>query len=135
MRSGTTIAVAALVLAGLVSGCRRHKPDGTEMCTPGAVYAVACDDMGVGRCSGDPVIRVCDGVSSPESCADGSGVVLAEDDDSGEGVCPHATVACPASGAFTVTSRPFGSSGFSCDWRVQPAGGSGPPPIEDDAGP
>ncbi|MCA9605006.1 MAG: hypothetical protein KC619_05405 [Myxococcales bacterium] len=138
MRIGSTMTLVALAatLAALISGCRRHKPDGTEACTPGVVYAVACDDMGVGRCAGDPVLTVCDGVSSPATCAAGAGTVLAEDDDSGDGLCPHATATCPASGAFTVSTRAYGSSNFACDWRVEPVGGGGPLPTEDpDAGP
>lgn len=138
MRIGSTVALVALggMLAAMASGCRRNKPDGTETCTPGAVYAVACDDMGVGRCSGDPVITVCDGTVPPGSCGSGAAGVIAEDDDSGDGLCPHATATCPASGSFTVASRAYGSSGYSCDWRVEPVGGGGLPMTEDpDAGP
>lgn len=118
----------------LVTGCRRHRVDEIEACTPGVVYAVACDSMGVGRCSGDAIIRVCDGASSTQECADGTVPYLAEDDDSGEGRCPHATATCPTSGAFAVATRAYDSGGYSCDWRVEPVGSTGPL-VEADGGP
>lgn len=131
MRATIGLSLCVLTLAALASGCRRHRPDGLEGCTPGVVYVVACDNEGVGRCSGDPVIRVCDGVEPVESCAALSSGYLAQDDDSGGGLCPRATATCPATGAFTVTSRAFGSGSFACDWRVEPVGGGGPLPAPD----
>ncbi len=136
MRTTITLGLLGLIVAMLAGGCRRHREDGMEACTPGVVYSVGCDDMGVGRCSGDAVIVVCDGVTDTLTCAAG-GATLAEDDDSGDGVCPRATVACPPSGAFTVTSRAYGGGSFTCDWRVEPSGGGGPvgPPATPDGGP
>jgi len=139
---GTRATTALLCLVGLsmlAAGCRRHREDGTVGCTPGVVYTVACDNEGVGRCSGDPYIRVCDGTASVTACYGGEGL-LQENDDGGDGVCPQATVTCPSSASFTVVSREFGGSfgergRFSCDWETSPVGGGDDLPLLPDAGP
>ena len=131
MRTTIGLSLCVLTLAVVAGGCRRHRPDGLEGCTPGVVYVVACDNEGIGRCSGDPVIRVCDGVESVESCAARSSGFLAEDDDSGGGPPPRATVTGAPPRAFAGTRRGVGSRDFVCDWRVEPVGGGGPLPAPD----
>jgi len=135
MRAGALLG-CAVALAWCVCGCgprrgdgRAHRPDGAASCTPGAVLAVACDNEGVGVCTGDPKLRVCDGATSVPACWSGEGE-LAEDDDGGDGLCPRATVTCPASGTLTVVTTDFGAEygapedPFACNWQVGSAGGS-----------
>jgi len=143
VKIGTRATTALLCLVGLsmlAAGCRRHRDDGTVGCTPGVVYVVACDNEGVGRCSGDPKLRVCDGAVSVPGCWSAEGQ-LDEDDDGGDGLCSRATATCPPSGSFTVVTTDFGSSygspedRYGCDWDVQPVGGGGDLPLPPDAGP
>lgn len=136
-----TMALTCLVaLSWLATGCSRHREDETVTCTPGTVIVAACDDEGVGRCSGDPKLRVCDGTVSIPGCWSGEGQ-LAENDDGGSGVCPRATLTCPPSGAVTVVTTDYGASygapedNFACAWQVEPVGGGGDLPLPPDAGP
>lgn len=129
------------VLAVVVAGCgprrgdRAHREDGAASCTPGTAVVVACDNEGLGVCTGDPKLRVCDGATSVAGCWAGEGE-LGEDDDGGGGLCPRATVTCPASGSLTVVTTDFGSEygapedAYACNWQV---GSGGAPPL--DAGP
>ncbi|MGE0786083.1 MAG: hypothetical protein AB7S26_10370 [Sandaracinaceae bacterium] len=131
-------------------GCNAHRPDGTVECRPDAVITVACDNSVIGTCSGDPVIRVCNGNLGVEECRDADPSIVVEDDDSGSGLCPHAAgIVCPASGLITIVTRPVvRDSAYTCDWRIaEPIGGvrrdaggpglpdAGPPGPGFDAGP
>ena len=131
------VLVAAMALA---AGCRsRGRSPGMESCIPGTMLIVACADAcGVGSCTGDSVIRVCDGTSSVSACEEGVGR-LAENDDvgslcSGGGLCSGVQVTCPPSGAITVTHRPFGGRSYTCSWDVQAVGAGGGAEPEGDAG-
>jgi len=131
---------AAVGLGALAPGCgprrgdRLHRPDGAASCAPGTPVVVACDNEGLGVCSGDPTLRVCDGTGSVSACWTGAGQ-LAEDDDGGGGLCPRATLTCPVTGTLTVVTTDFVSEygapedAYACNWQV----GGGVPAV--DAGP
>lgn len=131
------VLVAAMALA---AGCRsRGRSPGMESCIPGTQLLVACaGGCGVGSCTGDPVLRVCDGATSVSACESGVGM-LGENDDArvcSSGLCSALEVTCPASGAITVTHRAFGSgaSSYACSWEVQAIGAGGGAEPEGDAG-
>lgn len=132
--------VLVVSLALVVSGCRsRGRAAGTVSCAPGSAIRVACHEgCGVGACTGDPVLRVCDGTSSVSTCIDGVGF-LGEDDDSGAcgtGLCSSLDVTCPSSGSITVVHRAYSGGSYACAWEVQAlAGSTGLTTIgDDDAG-
>jgi hypothetical protein len=111
--------VLAVSLA--LSACGRGRDPGTVDCTPGEALLVGCASAcGVGACSGDPVLRVCEGSIDVDGCADAVGI-LAESDDSCETLCPSARTVCPASGRITVVHRAFRDGDYTCDWAVGPA--------------
>ncbi|WP_437877817.1 lysyl oxidase family protein [Sorangium sp. So ce513] len=64
-------------------------------CTPGEPITVGCGCPG-GACGGDPMIRVCDGVSG---CTWGEAIASVDDTC---GRCPQAPFVCPESGVYTV---------------------------------
>jgi hypothetical protein len=69
-------------------------------CTPGEQSSAACSqNCGMGSCTGDPMIRVCDAAES--NCT--SAVALADNDNRCGGICPLATnFLCPDSGRLAV---------------------------------
>jgi hypothetical protein len=72
--------------------------DAGRTCTPGERVGVGCGTgCMLGSCSGDTVLRVCDG---SEPC--GSRDSLANDDDGCGDYCSYAEFDCPASGTYTV---------------------------------
>lgn len=78
-------------------------------CTPGAPITVGCGCAG-DACGGDPMIRVCDGVSS---CT-WAEAITAVDDTCGR--CPQAPFVCPESGVYTVLVGSWDAvSPFTCD--------------------
>lgn len=89
-------------------------------CTPGETVRVACAaSEGLGECSGDPVLELCDGDDA--TCAT-SRAIAQNDDASPETRCPAVEVECPSSGSVLVTSRAFADgAGFACDWAVSGA--------------
>lgn len=102
-----------------------HRPNGTEICSPGQRIAVGCaGGCGLGACEAETYLRVCEGETTPELCALDSASYLAEsgmascDDD-----CPQVVVSCPGSGAVTVVTRGWGEDEpYACDWGVRAAG-------------
>jgi hypothetical protein len=89
---------------------------GEVVCTPGVTVTIGCGARGLGTCSGDPVLFVCDAsLSSPDRCSDESSGLLGRNDDS-EGLCPAVEVRCPSSGRLAVRARPFGAGSFECRW-------------------
>ncbi len=94
---------------------------GTAACTPGSVVTVACGARGLGRCSSDPVLHVCDAARrSPERCGIDDGPTLGENDDD-NGLCPGLTVICPSSGSLSIRARRFGSEDdpVDCEWATR----------------
>jgi hypothetical protein len=80
---------------------------GTFTCTAGASVSVGCGgSCGVGSCTGDSQMRICEGT---EPC--GSHERLAQGDTecgvTGSYDCPGATFTCPTSGQYTVLVEPF----------------------------
>ena len=89
---------------------------GDFTCTAGAEVRVGCSTRcGVGSCTGDSIMRVCEGT---EPC--GARGTIARNDDSGCGgascrggsgeCCSQVMFTCPASGAYNVLWAPFRSA-------------------------
>ena len=131
--------VVLLSLSALASGCGAKTdvrgafddvefPDagrrgriGSASCTPGTVVTIACGSRGLGRCSQDPVLLVCDGArTAPARCGLGGGTTLGENDDD-TGLCPGLTVTCPSSGTLAIRARRFASEDdpVDCDWATR----------------
>lgn len=93
---------------------------GTASCVPGRTVTVACGSRGLGACTGDPVLFVCDASRTPpDRCDDSSAGLLGFNDDD-TGLCSGLTVTCPASGRLAVRARPFGGSGtLDCRWDTR----------------
>lgn len=128
MLLGRSLIGGRLLLAGMLVGslaaCGRGRDPGTVSCTPGERLLVGCAAAcGVGACSGDPVLRVCDGDVDARACADAI-AILGEGDDACDSLCPSARVTCPASGHVTVVHRAYRDGAYACQWDVQraPAG-------------
>lgn len=102
-----------------MSGSRRDcdfRVERVVTCRTGVMQAVGCGCEGLGSCSGDPVLRICEG----------SGACLVSEAidnvDDRCGLCPSVDFECPPSGLYTILSAPFGSSSYRCDVEVR--GGS-----------
>lgn len=84
-------------------------------CTPGEDTVIGCGCSGGGVCTGDPMIRVCEGSGA---CLAAS--AIAEVDDAC-GLCPETFFTCPASGTYTVLVASFGAGGwFQCEPVTNP---------------
>jgi hypothetical protein len=85
-------------------------------CTPGSFVTVACGARGLGSCSGDPVLHVCDAArSTPERC--GRPVPELGFNDDAEGLCSAIEVLCPASGQLSIRARRFSTEDDPVDCR------------------
>jgi hypothetical protein len=80
-------------------------------CTAGETVTVGCGGCGgTGTCTGDPVMRICDGT---EPCL--FSAALASADDGCGTFCPNATFVCPASGLYTVLTGAYtAGNSFVC---------------------
>lgn len=81
----------------------------TASCTPGALFRVGCNqscgDFSLGRCSGDPMLRVCDATRADGNCSHPS--AIASGDDACQSSCPLETdIVCPASGQVEILLAP-----------------------------
>lgn len=78
----------------------------TIACTPGATVDVGCSGAcGLGSCTGDPMMRICDGARPDGNCSYPGALALS--DDFG-GQCPcELGVVCPESGELEVYVAPF----------------------------
>jgi hypothetical protein len=80
-------------------------------CTPGtpfSVGAISSNSCSLGACSGDMMLRVCEG---RYGCDFGSSRYLGGNDDACGTYCPLASnLTCPASGRYTVMSAPYSSA-------------------------
>lgn len=88
---------------------------GAYECTPGSHVQVACNagcGAGLGTCTGDPMLRVCEGVVP--SCTHIT--MLGQNDDScpvirgAPNACPSVTIDCPRIGRYTVLTGPYQSA-------------------------
>ncbi|AKF09529.1 hypothetical protein [Sandaracinus amylolyticus] len=120
---------AALLVAIALVGCGYGRDPGSIACTPGEAIDIGCASAcGLGSCSGDAVLRVCDAAEADvRACAEAD-AVLRENDDACGSVCPMVRVACPDSGRVTVIHRAFAEGATTCDWDVRSATG----PVEED---
>ena len=88
-------------------------------CTPGTQSGAACSqNCGMGSCTGDPMIRVCDAAES--NCT--SGIALADNNNRCGGLCPLATnFLCPESGRLAVytASAQYGQP-YTCNVLTGP---------------
>lgn len=104
--------------------------EGTHSCTAGEMIQVGCSDTcGVGSCTGDSILRVCDLEHDP-ACL--SRFALAANDDSGCGTarcgmaggdcCSMTTMTCPDSGEIAVFYGAYNPGDTAtCNVVVQPA--------------
>ncbi len=96
---------------------------GIYPCTPGTQAGAGCSqNCGVGSCSGNPMIRVCDGAAP--NCT--SGIALGANDNRCGGVCPMANqFLCPESGQLAVyaASTEHGQP-YRCDVAISAGPGS-----------
>lgn len=117
-----------------MSACGRGRNPGTADCTPGEAILVGCSSAcEVGSCSGDPVLRVCEGSIDVRGCAEAFGI-LSESDDSCGTLCPAARLTCPASGRITVVHRAFRGDDYTCDWSIGAAPSAATLVAAEDAG-
>lgn len=115
------LALGLVVGLALISGCRARSRD-TEVitCTPGVSVMVACGGgCGLGRCSGDATLTVCDGTLSVDACMSGAPGFLGFNDDGCGSLCPGLTVTCPTSGTLLVVPAGYMGRDFSCSWEAQ----------------
>jgi hypothetical protein len=91
-------------------GLTRSSDPGVGTCTPGASVTLGCSTgCGLGSCTGDTVLRVCDGSHDPTCTAREA---IAQNDDSGcpgtgrcgssGDCCSQVTFTCPASGTYAA---------------------------------
>jgi len=89
---------------------------GTFACTPGEKVRLGCAQRcQIGRCTGDPMLRVCDAETPSQNCSYPNAVGFGNDQCGGR--CPvTSTFRCPESGSLDVFAAPKkpGAS-FSCD--------------------
>ena len=98
--------------AGLPRGGRY----GFANCTPGRSLQVGCGAFGLGGCSGDPVLHVCDATRSrPERCGRDGPVIGTRDDT--EGLCPGLEILCPPSGQVSIRAHRFATEDEAADCR------------------
>lgn len=102
------------------AGIPRGGHYGFASCTPGRNVTVACGARGLGRCSSDPVLHVCDAArSTPERCGHGGAELGFNDDD--EGLCSGLEIVCPPSGQLAIRARRFGTDDdpVDCQWDTR----------------
>lgn len=85
-------------------------------CRSGTPQVVGCGCEGLGRCSGDPVLRICD---RTRACRVDEAI---DNVDDRCGLCPSVDFLCPPSGQYTILSAPFGGSPYSCEVEVRGGG-------------
>ncbi|MCA9607436.1 MAG: hypothetical protein KC619_17640 [Myxococcales bacterium] len=122
-----TLACPPRIRQGIQRNCGLRN-EGHFACAPGTPLVVGCSSIcGVGACTGDPFVRVCDGADDPGCDAS---LALAADDNSycdmelcglGGDCCPRAELVCPPSGDIVVFSGSYVPTATStCDVVVQP---------------
>ncbi len=94
---------------GIIEGTNREcgwTNGGMRTCVPGTTVNVGCGSRcGYGTCSGDTMMRVCDGATPCLSPGLG-----ANDDCNGATNCSAVRFTCPASGTYTTLWSPFVSN-------------------------
>ena len=94
----------------------------TFSCTPGQIGRVGCSaQCGLGTCTGNPMLRVCDAERADGNCTHPAAVDPTEfgggESNDFAGPCPcDLSVQCPASGSIQVFTAPFRDGDpYSCD--------------------
>lgn len=94
----------------------------TFSCTPGQIGRVGCSSScGLGSCTGNPMLRVCDADRPDGNCTHPAAVDPTEfgggESNDFAGPCPcDLSVTCPASGSIQVFTAPFRDGDpYSCD--------------------
>jgi hypothetical protein len=115
---GVTVACSGLT-QGVERDCGWHFSRNIT-CTPGEPTTVGCNAVAgcaVGWCSGDTILRLCEGSNAYCTSAE----ALGQNDDSCETSCSLATVDCPAQGKITVLTGAYNSaSSYTCNVSVSP---------------
>jgi len=105
-------------------GWTRGSGTGVGTCTPGASVTLGCSaGCGLGTCTGDTVLRVCDGAHDPTCTA--RWAIASNDDSTCPGTqrcgttgdcCSETTFTCPASGTYAAFWAPFtGGQAATCN--------------------
>lgn len=124
--AGDPLAACATATEGVDRDCGWTE-GGDFTCTAGSTVRVGCSARcGLGSCTGDSMIRVCEGT---EPC-DSRGVIDRNDDSGCGGLtcmsgggecCSQVSFTCPASGAYNVLWAPFRSAQVAtCTVAVAP---------------
>jgi hypothetical protein len=90
------------------------------VCQPGTMVDIGCAaECGLGTCTGDPILRVCDADRPDGNCSYPG--TLDDDDDSCGSQCPRVrNVPCPGSGTLAVYTAPFRvGEPYTCEIEVQ----------------
>lgn len=82
-------------------------------CRAGSMQAVGCGCDGLGSCSGDPVLRICEGTTA---CWASESI---DNVDDRCGLCPSVDFECPPSGQYTILSAPYGGDSYRCEVEVR----------------
>jgi ADYC domain len=77
---------------------------GVGICTPDASVTLGGGACDLGTCTGDPVMRVCEGTAP---CEHSSPTWLVSGNDACGSPCPTVQFTCPASGVYNVLAGPF----------------------------
>jgi hypothetical protein len=108
----------AVEMSGLTRDCG-WTIVGSFGCEPAIPVAIGCNEScmpPIGACTGDAMIRVCDG-SAGGACRNFE--AIAQSDDACSTLCPMVMTPCPFSGAITVMTAPFGAGPATCDVVVR----------------
>lgn len=90
-------------------------------CTPGSVIRIGCSQAcsGLGSCTGDPMLRVCESNRPDGNCSDPA--AIGRSDDSCNSQCPRVRdLICPSGGKIDVFAAPYANGElFTCEIEMQ----------------
>jgi hypothetical protein len=99
---------------------------GTFPCTPGELNRVGCASAcGLGTCTGDPVLRICDAARPDGNCSHPAAADMSEpgggESNDFSGPCPcELSVTCPPSGELDVFHAPrVVGADYTCDIAIE----------------
>jgi len=102
----------------------------TFACTPGQAARVGCaTGCGLGSCTGDPMIRVCDAARVDGNCSYPAAEAIGESDDFAQNCPCDLSVNCPDSGQIAVyTAAEDPAASYECNLEFEdPFSLAGPP--------
>jgi len=88
-------------------------------CVPGEFIRVGCSaNCGLGLCTGDPMLRVCDAARPDGNCS--RGAALGHGDNNCGSICPRTELfRCPDSGRLAVFAAPkIPGAEYTCDLQI-----------------